>query len=237
MKVCTRCKVEKEFTEFSIQKSAKDGVRSSCKECLKIDARKYYLNNKEVMLSKHKIYSQNNKEKLKEKSKIRYINNKEKVSEKGKLYRLKNSDKVKESKKIYYETNKETLKPKYKEYRLKNKENRNKAERERRKSDSLYRLKSSMRSLINLYITKKGYVKSLRTEEVLGCTFEEFKVHIENQFTEGMSWENRSEWHLDHIIPVVLAKTEEEVIKLNHYKNFQPLWAEDNLKKGIKINN
>ena len=50
-----------------------------------------------------------------------------------------------------------------------------------------------------------------------------------------MSWENRQEWHLDHIYPVSLAKSEEELIRLNHYTNFQPLWAKDNLQKGNKI--
>ena len=50
-----------------------------------------------------------------------------------------------------------------------------------------------------------------------------------------MTLENHGEWHLDHIIPLAIAKTEEEIIKLNHYTNFQPLWAIDNLKKGAKI--
>ena len=49
-----------------------------------------------------------------------------------------------------------------------------------------------------------------------------------------MSWENQGKWHLDHIIPISSAKTEEDVIRLNHYTNFQPLWAEDNFKKGKK---
>lgn len=50
-----------------------------------------------------------------------------------------------------------------------------------------------------------------------------------------MTLDNYGEWHLDHIIPISSAKTEEEVIKLNHYTNFQPLWAEDNWNKGNKI--
>ena len=50
-----------------------------------------------------------------------------------------------------------------------------------------------------------------------------------------MNWENAGKWHLDHIYPVSLAKDEEELLKLNHYTNFQPLWAVDNIKKGNKI--
>jgi hypothetical protein len=51
-----------------------------------------------------------------------------------------------------------------------------------------------------------------------------------------LSWENHGEWHLDHIKPISLAKDESEVIALNHYTNFQPMWAIDNLKKYNKFN-
>jgi hypothetical protein len=77
-----------------------------------------------------------------------------------------------------------------------------------------------------------GYTKSSKTYEILGCSYEEFKVYIESQFVEGMSWDNRSEWHLDHKIPVSYGMDEMEIIALNHYSNFQPLWAVDNLSKG-----
>ena len=60
-------------------------------------------------------------------------------------------------------------------------------------------------------------------------------MHLEGLFMEGMSWENQGEWHLDHIIPVSIATSEEEIIKLNHYTNFQPLWAEDNIIKSNKL--
>jgi len=61
-------------------------------------------------------------------------------------------------------------------------------------------------------------------------------LHIEQQFKDGMSWENHGEWHIDHIFPVGLASDEEMVYKLNHYTNLQPLWAKENLQKGAKIN-
>jgi hypothetical protein len=50
-----------------------------------------------------------------------------------------------------------------------------------------------------------------------------------------MSLSNHGQWHLDHIYPVSLAKSQEEIIRLNHYTNFQPLWAEDNIVKGNKV--
>ena len=61
-------------------------------------------------------------------------------------------------------------------------------------------------------------------------------AHLSNMFLDGMSFDNYGEWHIDHIVPLVTAKTEEEVIKLNHYTNLQPLWAKDNLSKGGKYN-
>jgi len=65
----------------------------------------------------------------------------------------------------------------------------------------------------------------------VSCSPEFLKKHLENQFIDGMSWENRSEWHIDHIIPLSSAKTKDELYKLCHYENLQPLWVEDNLKK------
>jgi hypothetical protein len=69
----------------------------------------------------------------------------------------------------------------------------------------------------------------------LGIDYEGFYKHIENQFTDGMTWDNRGLWELDHKIPVSLGKTEEEIIKLNHYTNFQPLWKKDNIVKSDKV--
>ena len=71
--------------------------------------------------------------------------------------------------------------------------------------------------------------------EIVGLDYEEFKTYISNKFTENMNWDNYGDWHLDHIIPLCEAKTEEEPFKLNHYTNLQPLWAEDNLKKNRKL--
>jgi hypothetical protein len=103
--------------------------------------------------------------------------------------------------------------------------------------DSLYKFKCSVRQAIALSIRRRNGIKTDKTEAILGCSFEYFKTHIESQFTEGMSWDNYGlkGWHLDHIIPLASAKTEEDVIQLNHYTNLQPLWAIDNWKKGSRI--
>jgi hypothetical protein len=92
-----------------------------------------------------------------------------------------------------------------------------------------------LRSLIGESIKRGGFKKSSKTAEILGCSFEEFKIHIENQFTEGMTWDNQGNWHFDHIYPVSKARDEAHLIALNHYTNFQPLWAKDNISKGCNI--
>jgi len=78
--------------------------------------------------------------------------------------------------------------------------------------------------------------KTNKTFNIIGCTPEFLKEYIENQFTEGMTWENHGQfgWHIDHIIPLSSVKTEEELYPLFHYTNLQPLWWLDNIKKGTK---
>jgi hypothetical protein len=81
----------------------------------------------------------------------------------------------------------------------------------------------------------RGFKKGSKTEVMLGCNWGFLKIHIELQFTDGMSWENRHLWHLDHEIPLSSAKDEAALIKLCHYTNLQPLWAKDNLSKKDKM--
>jgi hypothetical protein len=71
--------------------------------------------------------------------------------------------------------------------------------------------------------------------EYIGCSQEELKLHIEKQFTFDMSWDNAGEWHVDHKIPLSSAETPEEMYRLCHYTNLQPMWALDNIKKGDKL--
>ena len=77
--------------------------------------------------------------------------------------------------------------------------------------------------------------KNNKTFEMVGCDPTELKMYLEKQFENKMTWQNRDEWHIDHIIPLSSANTEEEVLKLCHYTNLQPLWIEENLKKSNKL--
>ena len=233
MKVCTKCNVEKELSEFYKDIRSTDNHWSSCKECAKqyrlVNSNKikqYKLDNK----NNRKIYQLKNKDKINNQNREYYLNNKDKRYE----YEINNKERLNEYRKQYRLKNEERLNEYKKQYRLKNKELLNKKILDRQSKDPLFKFICSIRKLICSSIKKMNYTKKSKTFEILGCTFEEFKQHLEIQFTEGMSLENHGKWHMDHIVPISSAKTEEEVIKLNHYTNFQPLWAKDNLIKSNK---
>lgn len=105
----------------------------------------------------------------------------------------------------------------------------------RRQVNPTYSLTCRIRRAITKSLFNFGYTKNSHTTEILGCDWSTFKEYIELRFVDGMSWENRHLWHIDHIIPLATAKTEEDVYRLSHFTNLQPLWATDNLRKGSKI--
>ena len=113
---------------------------------------------------------------------------------------------------------------------------------DRKKTDDLFKLTSIIRNLIYNSFRSKGYSKKSKTCEILGCSYEDFKIYLESKFENWMNWENKSlyngdfnyGWDIDHIIPLSSAKTEEDLIKLNHYLNLQPLCSKFN--RNVKRN-
>lgn len=87
-----------------------------------------------------------------------------------------------------------------------------------------------------LWAALKDICKSESTLKLLGCTIEELKTHIENQFQPGMTWENWSYygWHIDHIRPCTSFNLTDPIQQKQcfHYSNLQPLWSEENLLKN-----
>jgi hypothetical protein len=106
----------------------------------------------------------------------------------------------------------------------------------RRKTDNLYKLTENCRNLIRKAIIRMGYSKKSKTTDLLGCDFKQLKSHLESKFTNGINWDNYGKWHIDHIVPIASAQTEDEIVALNHYTNLQPLWAEENIRKGANQN-
>lgn len=152
-------------------------------------------------------------------------NNKEQRSKTQKEYYYKNAEKIKESQREYYNLNKD-----------KKIKQQIKYQSERRQTDSFYRVIYSVRRRLHHALRTQSWKKNSNFNEYIGCNRETLRHHIEIQFQLGMTWENygHNTWHIDHIIPLASAKTEEELYKLCHYTNLQPLWAEDNFSKGAK---
>ena len=201
--------------------------------------KEYREKNRVKIAKQRKNHYEENKAKILQEKKEYYKKNKDRIKVTQKEYRDSTREKIAEKNRIYREANKENLKAYYKEYGQKNKEVlREKArirKKKRRKSDSLYRMSCELRSRVRKSFKMKGWKKGSATEQLLGTDWRTAFEHIENLFTEGMSWDNHGDWHIDHIKPIASAKTEEELKLLCHYTNLQPLWAEDNLKKGAKM--
>lgn len=113
--------------------------------------------------------------------------------------------------------------------------------RKLRTSDPLYNLKTKLRGRINaaLRSMKNGRGNRERTIPLLGCSYSAFKMHIESQFREGMTWEAVCDGriHLDHRFPIAafdITKPKEQR-RCFHFTNIQPLWAKDNLAKGARV--
>lgn len=166
--------------------------------------------------------------------------NKDKSATDGLKYSCRECTKKRYS--IYYESNKEREIERQTNYQNNNKSSVNKRRcsrhKERYATDLLYKLKYNTRNRIKMFLKSSNFNKiKSGTFNIVGCTPIELKDYIEKQFTDNMNWGNYSlkGWHIDHKIPLVLATNEEEVYKLCHYTNLQPMWAEDNLKKGVSI--
>ena len=150
----------------------------------------------------------------------------------AKIYCDGNKEKAKNANKKYYQENKEKLNDLHKKYINK-----------KLLSDSFFKLKHNIRTAIINSFRYRTFNKKNKTLKILGCSFEDFKLHLESKFEPWMSWSNYGlyngeknfGWDIDHIIPLSIANTEEEVIKLNHYTNLQPLCSYIN--RVVKKNN
>jgi hypothetical protein len=215
---------------------------------------------REINSEKLKKYEKNRREKNKEKIKERQKKYREENKEKISKYREENKEKIKEKRREYNQ--KEEIKIKRKEYLKNNKEKikvnkkknievkkyeykkvRNERHKYRLLTEPLYKLKTNTRTLINLSFKRNGYKKKSKSEIILGCSFEDFKTYLESKFESWMNWDNRGlyngtesyGWDIDHIEPLTNAKTEEDIIRLNHYTNLQPLCSKVNrdIKKDV----
>jgi hypothetical protein len=153
----------------------------------------------------------------------------------AKRYSEKKGDEIKEKRKLWRINNLDFAREVDRKSKLKHAKKIYQKNKERYNTDKIFRLKQLLRKRLRDILLSKKISKSVHIMDLIGCSVFEFKEHLEKQFNNGMTWDNQGKWHIDHKIPLASVNTEEELYKLCHYTNLQPLWAEDNLKKGSKI--
>jgi hypothetical protein len=207
---------------------------------------------KEAKRLYNKEYREKNKEKIKELQSNWLKNNpdyfkdlakSEKEIKRKKEWVKNNLETNKQIKKEWVKNNPDKVKESKNKWLEKNPNYYNQYIKERSKTDFIFKLSNNIRCLIRNSIKRNGFDKNNTTKNILGCTIEEFKQYLESKFEPWMSWNNYGlyngteeyGWDIDHIIPSSLANTEEELLKLNHFSNLQPLCSKVNrdIKKNI----
>jgi uncharacterized protein YdiU (UPF0061 family) len=217
-KICTKCNTEKPLDNFAKDKNGKYGVKSKCKECIKNYMTGYNVNNQD----KIKEYNTINQDKISKWNKNHYINNREHYIEKNKQYGKDNPEVRRKATAKYLKSNPEY----YNQYR-----------RNRYNTDPQFKLRIVLGNRLNEVLKKSKTNKSSNIIVLLGCSLDEVKQHIENQFTELMFWDNHGiYWEVDHIIPCDkfdLTDIEQQK-QCFHYSNLQPLIKTENRQKSNK---
>ena len=162
-----------------------------------------------------------------------YKNNKDHILAVNKKWRNSNPEFMKNYSKKLRNENPQKVQEQKQKWLDKNPQYMAKYNRKRKSKDPLYKLTHQLREIVSRGMNKKQFGKS--TQEILGCTFEEYKIYIENLWTKGMNWNNHGPmqegyWQIHHILPLHTAEDVEELVALNHYTNHIPLWTENHLK-------
>lgn len=237
---CTKCQVVKPFQDFPKRKDREIGIKSHCKACCGEHKREKWAaipENQRKALSKARYAATSDQEKAKKRE--AYKANPEKYLARHKEWREKNHEYVKSKMREWHNENQEKANHASREHYKANKASYIAGNLIRKKariaSDPVFAMSERIRSLIYVRMRAGGYTKKSKSQEILGCDWIAFSKHIERQFLKGMTWDNKGDWCIDHIVPMATAKTEEDVIALNHFTNLRPMWAKDNLSKGARI--
>jgi len=245
LKQCKTCKQDKPLSDYNKAGGGK-WLQPYCKPCDSERKKRHYLENREKYKDAHKTYYELNKVAIsdEQKAESRIRSNMALVQagiayNKAKKLPLEEKKKRKsENDRRYRERNAEKLKVKKNEYYKRVGLQRRKEWQAEMMKNPEFRLTKNLRGRI--YVALKRGVKSAPTMELLGCSIEYFKEYIEGKFTKEMNWGNQGKygWHIDHIIPCYnfdLTKEQDQKLCF-HYSNMQPMWWDDNLKKGTKLN-
>lgn len=247
VKFCKYCGKWKPLSEYYRNTQRPGGLMYKCKDCSKEYNRRWREKNYEKMMERHREYYLENLDKIRAYDKKRYWDNREEILAKSARYRAAHVDERKAYDKKRYWANKDELNAKTKAYRDANKEHaralaratyhRNKAHRskqvrERYNADPVFKLKMQARGMLRRSFRRKGRRKDNHSPEILGCSLDFFVEHLKQTWLDkyGTEWDGQP-CHIDHIIPLITANTEEEIKKLCHYTNLRLVTPEDNYKK------
>lgn len=185
--------------------------------------KKYRDSHKEQAKAYHEAWREKNRERLREQARANYHKNPQAHKARVDKYKASHVEQVKESRARYKRENRQ----KCTDY-----------QRNKRQSDPVYKFRTSFVHLMCMYRKKTKYTGTKGTWEMVGCDFDTFLTHIQSQFEDGMTLENyghgEGKWNIDHIIPISVAKTNEDIERLNHYSNLRPMWSLDNYRKSNK---
>ena len=232
VKICRTCKQPKVIDCFGKGIKEKDGLRSECKDCYNARMRNYNSLHKEVKAERDKRYRKNNKEKVREcEYKWRKGHDYERTPQRKAWKKKYDQTLARIEYKRKYMREYEHC-PKRKEY--------NRVLYKRRwDTDENFKIARLLRGRLKYALKSRNITKNSHAIELLGCSVDFLKKYIELQFSEGMNWRNNTKhgWHIDHIIPVDSfdLRDIEQQRKCFHWTNLQPLWSDDNWRKGNKI--
>ncbi|AKQ45822.1 hypothetical protein TH63_09485 [Rufibacter radiotolerans] len=235
VKKCTVCLEEKPKSEFNIATKSRDGLSPWCKVC----HRRWVEENKATLFYTWKEYREKNKDIIQERKRVYHQTEKSKQQRKD--YILRNPEVKKRISNKYARNNRQKVMEISRRSILKNPERYRKTKRDymRKKieTDPGFAMECRLRSRIIHALRGTGTRKAAKTMELVGCSIEAFKDHVERRFKPGMTWDNRGEWHIDHIVPCAsfdLSDSEQQRVCF-HYTNLQPLWGKDNIRKKDRI--
>lgn len=146
-----------------------------------------------------------------------------------------NSEEICKKRKVYYNLNKTKIRKRQQIWTSNNLDKILAYQKHKKETDPLFALQCRIRGCIHSAFRRNSLSKNTKTAKILGTDWNGLKQHFESLFLKGMSWDNMHLWVIDHVVPVSTATTEEEIIKLNHYTNLQPLWAEVNIWKSDSL--
>lgn len=208
-KLCTKCLIEKSLAMFSMKRPEKNQHYSQCKDCINEAGRERWLRTKDVRKLQIREWQKANPEKVNVAKRARRAKARENAPKK-----------IPFDKGEWLRNNKSRLAGYRRKYLRENR---------------VLAMSDRIRRRINGVLSRFGFVKQFRAVEVVGCSWPDLCAHLEKQFAPGMTWENRGEWEIDHIMPLATATCEADIIRLNHYSNLQPLWRHDNRTKSAKV--